>query len=148
MPPKSVNPLLPTTVRFAAAELEEIDQFVARAGVRRSDFLRSAVLSRLREADAFARSVPESIDQVERKLGRLHELVSQQSAIIQTLVGASMAQIANTVDYTLMSKEEADRQASDAIWLALKSSPAIVKACIQQYPELQDRADDLPRGAR
>ncbi len=139
MPRKIQNLLLPTTVRFAAAELEEIDELVARAGVRRSDFLRSAVLSRLREADALSRTVPESIDQVELKIGRLHELVSQQSAIIQTLVGASMAQIANTVNYGSISKEEADRQIADAILHALDAGPAVVKACVQRHPEFRDR---------
>ena len=148
MPRKVANLLLPTTVRFAAAELEEIDELVARAGVRRSDFLRSAVLSRLRESEAFSRTFPESIDQVELKIGRLHELVSQQSALIQTLVGASMAQIANTVDYGSMSKADADRQIADDILHALKAGPAIVKACVQEHPEFRVRGVEPSRGAR
>jgi len=123
--------------RLTVAEHVEIAEFVARAGVRKSDFLRNTILARVREADMFAMSVPESIDRIDAGIAKLHELVSQQSAIIRTLVGASIAHVAGTVDYGATPKAEVDRRIDEAIMHALKVGPVVVNACIQQHPHLQ-----------
>ena len=144
MPTKVAAPVTPTSLRFTAAELEEIQEFVDRAGVRRSEFFRNTILARIREAESFSRSVPEYLDQIDLKVARLHDLVAHQAAIIKTLVGASMAQLAGAKDYGSMTQAEVSRRIDVAIRNALIAGPTIVDACLQQHPALHRSDDGYP----
>ena len=123
--------------RLTAEEHAEIATFLQRSGQTQSDFVRNAVLGKVRGATAFAELLPSLAASIEREVLETRKTVELQSAIIRTLVGASIVQVARTVNYGSRPKEEVDRLIDADIMHALETGPVVVNACIQQHPDLQ-----------
>ena len=112
--------------RFTLTELAEIDDYLQRAGVGRADFMRNALLSKVRGATTFAEMLPSIAASLERQMAELARTVETRSNEILTLAAAGIASSAMLLDDGSGSAEVAAQAIEDGITRAVAFAPRVI----------------------
>ena len=112
--------------RMSLGEYGEIEDYLQRAGVGRSDFMRDALLAKVRGATTFAELLPSIAASLERQMGELARLVTSQTNGIQTLAAAAVASSAMMLDDGKAPPAETARMIEDQIKRAVSFAPEVV----------------------
>jgi len=137
MPSKPV--VLTSTIgfRLTAEEHAEISTFLDRSGQKQSEFVRNAVLAKVRGATAFAELLPSLAASIEREVLELRKTLEVQSGMIRTLTGASIATAAFLHAVGAKSDAEAEGKVDDAVARAIRAAPMVVDRCLEIHPQLR-----------
>jgi len=112
--------------RFSSSEYEEIEDYLQRAGVKRADFFRSAVLAKVRGATTFAELLPSLASSLERQMEELAANVTSQVSGIQALAAAAVASSAMLLDDGKSPAAEVAQAIEDHIGRAVAFAPGVV----------------------
>ena len=113
--------------RMSLSECAEIEDYLQRAGVGRSDFMRNALLAKVRGATTFAELLPSLAASLERQMGELAQHVSAQSDGIRTLAAAAVASSAMLLDDGKSAPEATAQLIEDQIKRAVAAAPHVVR---------------------
>jgi hypothetical protein len=112
--------------RFSSSEYEEIDDYLQRAGVKRADFVRSAVLAKVRGATTFAELLPSLASSLERQMADLAANVNSQVSGIQALAAAAVASSAMLLDDGKSPPAQVAQAIEEHIGRAVAFAPGVV----------------------
>ncbi len=112
--------------RLSDDEFAEVEAYLQRAGVRRSEFIRQALLSQVRGATVFAELLPSIAASLERQMADLTKTVVDRTEQIRTLAAASVFSSANLLDDGKMDDSKAARLVEGAISRAISASDHVI----------------------
>jgi len=120
--------------RMSLSEYAEVEDYLQRAGVGRSDFMRDALLAKVRGATTFAELLPSVAASLERQMAELARLVTSQTNGIQTLAAAAVASSAMMLDDGKAPPAETARMIEDQIKRAVSFAPEVVAYLAKAAP--------------
>ena len=126
--------------RMSSSERAEIDDYLQRAGVGLSDFMRDALLSRARGATTFAELLPTVASSLERQMADLAAIVKSQVSGIQALAAASVASSAMLLDDGRSPPEAIAQEIEDHIGRAVAFAPEVVGNMLKRADQRQAAA--------
>jgi len=125
---------------MSPVEFAELDTYLQRAGVGRSEFIRDTVMSKVRGATTFGELLPTIAASMERQIAELLRKVDARSDEICALAAAAVAASASLREIDAASDEVAMQEVEGAIRRAIRYAPRIVA-------DLQEQAVRAPPGA-
>lgn len=128
--------------RMSASERAEIDDYLQRAGVGLSDFMRDALLSRARGATTFAELLPTVAASLERQMADLAANVKSQVSGIQALAAASVASSAMLLDDGKSPPEAIAKEIEDHIGRAVAFAPEVVGNLLKRAWQVAEAGAD------
>ena len=124
--------------RMSLAEFAELDTYLQRAGIGRSDFMRNALLAKVRGATTFAELLPTIAASMERQMAELTKTVNARSDEIRVLAAAAVASSAMLLDDGKSAREVAAQTIEEGITAAVAFAPRV----IGYVPRPQDEAEN------
>ena len=111
--------------RLSLSECAELEDYLQRAGVGRSDFMRDALLAKVRGATTFAELLPSVAASLERQMAELARLVTSQTNGIQILAAAAVASSAMLLDDGNAPSDETSGLIEEQIKRAVLHAPVV-----------------------